>query len=112
MATLASILTKMRAVAVKTPDNQYENIWLSRTSQNEDGEYTNQPTSVEVLAGDISDEYIYNLWARTTEDGLAEMDEFVENELIPNGMQLLEKTEQLSANKNAVRFMIARQLTS
>ena len=36
------------------------------------------------------------------------MDDFVETELLPKGLRLLEDTELVSGDKGSVRYMIAR----
>lgn len=111
---LRDILNKFRDIAQKSPESEYDNIWLQRSKRDDSGDYDNQTTNLEVLSKDESDEYIYNVWARTTEDGLIELDKFVETELIPKGMQLLagqnksKSTEVLSSDQGAIRFMIAR----
>ena len=94
------------------PESEYENVWLQRSKANDDGTYTNQTTNVDTLVADTSDEFIYNIWARATEEGLADMDKFVEVELLPKGMRLLQDTELVSGDKGSVRYMIARNIAS
>lgn len=112
MAKLKSILKSFSSLADKAPEQEYENLWLQRSKENDDGTYTNQPTNIEVLKSDTTDTYVYNAWARTTKDGLADMDKFVEEELIPNGMRLLRDTQMLSGDSGSIRFMIARNIAS
>ena len=109
---LAKILKRIRDIAKQMPESEYENVWLQRSKANDDGTYTNQTTNVDTLVADASDEFIYNIWARTTEDGLADMDKFVEVELLPKGMRLLQDTELVSSDKGSVRYMIARNIAS
>ena len=115
MKHIKDILEKMRATASRTPDSKYSDIWLQRSTQDENGTYVNQNTNVETLKSDTSDKFIYNLWARISDDGLKEMDDFVETELIPNGMFLLNsekhQTEKVSGDGQSVRYMIARNLS-
>ena len=115
MKHIKDILEKMRATASRTPDSKYSDIWLQRSTKDEDGTYVNQNTNVETLKSDTSDKFIYNLWARISDDGLKEMDDFVETELIPNGMFLLNsekhQTEKVSGDGQSVRYMIARNLS-
>ena len=40
------------------------------------------------------------------------MDKFVEVELLPKGMRLLQDTELVSSDKGSVRYMIARNIAS
>ena len=101
------IMKKFRKVAEQKADSQYDNIWLQKSTKTDDG-YDNENTSVNELISSVSDDVIFNLWCKTTEDGLSEMDEFVETELLPRGMRLLEDTELLSKDKGSVRYMIAR----
>jgi len=109
---LAKILKRIRNIAKQMPESEYENVWLQRSKANDDGTYTNQTTNVDTLVADTSDEFIYNIWARATEDGLADMDKFVEVELLPKGMRLLQDTELVSSDKGSVRYMIARNIAS
>ena len=109
---LAKILKRIRDIAKQMPESEYENVWLQRSKANDDGTYTNQTTNVDTLVADASDEFIYNIWSRATEDGLADMDKFVEVELLPKGMRLLQDTELVSSDKGSVRYMIARNIAS
>ena len=109
---LAKILKRIRNIAKQMPESEYENVWLQRSKANDDGTYTNQTTNVDTLVADTSDEFIYNIWARATEEGLADMDKFVEVELLPRGMRLLQDTELVSGDKGSVRYMIARNIAS
>jgi len=112
MTVLKNILKSFSSLADKAPEKEYENLWLQRSKENDDGTYSNQPTSIEVLKSDTTDEFVYNAWARVTEEGLSDMDKFVEEELIPNGMRLLRDTKLLSADSGSIRFMIARNIAS
>tara|TARA_Y100001970_G_C13541290_1_gene512381 strand:+ start:75 stop:437 length:363 start_codon:yes stop_codon:yes gene_type:complete len=113
MSQLKDILNKMFSIANKSSD-QYGNIWLQRSAKDSEGDYINQPTNVEQMKEDKSRDFIYNLWARTTEEGLSDMDKFVETELIPNGMSLFKDKDTgkavhfLSKDKGSIRFMVAR----
>ena len=109
---LAKILKRIRNIAKQMPESEYENVWLQRSKANDDGTYTNQTTNVDTLVADTSDEFIYNIWSRATEDGLADMDKFVEVELLTRGMRLLQDTELVSSDKGSVRYMIARNIAS
>jgi hypothetical protein len=113
MKTLKSILTQLRTTANKTSQAGYNSLWLQRSKQ--DGkEWINQPFSIGQAVEDKSTEYIYNVWVKCTDEGVEEMDKFVETELIPNGLSLFidretnEPIEYLAKDKSAVRFMIAR----
>ena len=101
------IMKGIRKIAEQKADSLYDNIWLQKSTKTDDG-YNNETTSVNELISSVSDDVIFNLWCKTTEDGLSEMDEFVETELLPRGMRLLEDTELLSKDKGSVRYMIAR----
>ena len=101
------IMKKFRKVAEQKADSQYDNIWLQKSTKTDDG-YNNETTSVNELISSASDDVFFNIWCKTNEEGLAEMDEFVEKELLPRGMRLLEDTELLSKDKGSVRYMIAR----
>lgn len=101
------IMKKFRQIAEQNADSAYDNIWLQRSKPTDDG-YENQTTSLNAMLDDKSDEFIYNVWARATEEGLAEMDNFVETELLPKGLRLLEDTELVSKDNGSVRYMIAR----
>tara|TARA_R110002020_G_C16263041_1_gene770624 strand:- start:1479 stop:1883 length:405 start_codon:yes stop_codon:yes gene_type:complete len=113
MSQLKDILNKMFSIADKSAD-QYGNIWLQRSRKANNGDWDNQPTNVEQMIEDKSRDFVYNLWARTTEEGLADMDKFVETEIIPNGMSLFrdketgKATHYLSEDKGSIRFMVAR----
>ena len=101
------LMKAFKKIAEQNADNQFDNIWLQR-SKEVDGQYVNQSTSVDVLMSDTTDEWIYNLWGKISEEGVAEMDNFVETELLPKGLRLLEDTELVSGDKGSVRYMIAR----
>ena len=101
------LMKAFKKIAIQNAENQFDNIWLQR-SKEVDGEYINQSTSVDVLMSDKTDEWIYNLWSKVSEEGVAEMDNFVETELLPKGLRLLEDTELVSGDKGSVRYMIAR----
>ena len=114
MTPIKEILKKMFASAKKSAD-QYSNTWLQKSAFNEESKsWDNLPTTVEQMKEDTSRDFIYNLWARTTEEGLSDMDKFVETELIPNGMSLFKDKDTgkaihfLSKDKGSIRFMVAR----
>ena len=101
------LMKAFKKIAEQNADNQFDNIWLQR-SKEVDGAYINESTSLDVLMSDTTDEWIYNLWSKVSEEGLAEMDNFVETELLPKGLRLLEDTQLVSGDKGSVRYMIAR----
>ena len=121
MKTLKQILTEMRSKAVESAELGYNNVWIRRSKQDPENSksYINENASITQASEDKTTEWIYNLWVKTTEEGLEEMDNFVETELIPKGMSLFvdkdtkEPIEVLSKDQGSVRFMIARSnLTS
>ena len=57
MTVLKNILKSFSTVAEKAPEQEYENLWLQRSKENDDGTYTNQPTSIDVLKSDTTDTY-------------------------------------------------------
>ena len=104
MKTLKQILTEMRSKAVESAELGYNNVWIRRSKQDPENSkaYINENASI----------------SQASEE-LAEMDTFVETELIPKGMSLFvdkdtkEPIEVLSKDQGSVRFMIARSnLTS
>tara|TARA_A100001011_G_scaffold399252_1_gene506989 strand:+ start:1222 stop:1587 length:366 start_codon:yes stop_codon:yes gene_type:complete len=114
MTPIKEVLKKMFATAKKSAD-QYNHTWLQKSAFNEESKsWDNLPTTVEQMKEDTSRDFIYNLWARTTDEGLADMDEFVEQELIPNGMSIFIDNEtglpthHLSKDEKSIRFMVAR----
>ena len=113
MTQLKDILKSFASIADKAPEKEYDNIWLQRSKQDENNpkKYINQTTNMEVLSADKTDEFVYNVWAKMTEDGLADMDKFVEEELLPRSMRLLQQTQRVSGDGNSVRYMIARNIT-
>ena len=106
----------MRSKAVESAELGYSNVWIRRSKQdpNDSKAYINENASVSQASEDKTTEWIYNLWVKTTEDGLQEMNTFVETELIPKGMSLFidketnEPLDVLSKDKGSIRFMIAR----
>jgi hypothetical protein len=121
MKTLKQILTEMRSKAVESAESGYNNVWIRRSKQDPEDSlsYINENASITQASEDKTTEWIYNLWVKTTEEGLEEMDTFVETELIPKGMSLYihkdtkKPMEVLSKDQGSVRFMIARSnLTS
>ena len=114
MKTLKSILSEIRSKADKASQVGYNSLWLQRSKKLDNNSYDNQTTNIQQAIEDKSTEYIYNVWVKCTDEGIKEMENFVETELIPNGMSLFKDRETdkyketLAKDKSAVRFMIAR----
>ena len=112
MTKLKDIIKQFAGVANKAPERPYENVWLQKSKQTEDGKYINLSTTVDQMISDKTDEYIYNVWSDLSEDGLSDFDKIVETELIPNGMRTLRDTANLSSDQGSIRYMIARPMNS
>jgi len=106
MKHIKEVLSKVKEVIAKSQKSS--NIWISRSYQNDNGAWTNEPSSIDVLMQDKTDNLFYNVWCKLSDDSPEELDEFIETELVPNGLRLLEDTQTLSKDKGSVRFMIAR----
>jgi len=106
MKHIKEVLSNMKKIINKNQNSG--NIWISRSSQNDNGAWTNEPSSIDVLMQDKSDNLFYNVWCKLSDDSPKELDEFIEAELVPNGLRLLEDTQTLSKDKGSVRYMIAR----
>ena len=112
MTKIKDLLKSFAGIANKAPERPYESVWLQKSKQNDDGTYQNIKTTVEQMMNDTTDEYIYNVWSEFSEDGAEDFNEFVETELIPNGMRTLESTAKMSKDKGSIRYMIARPINS
>ena len=85
-------------------------LWLQSSKQNEDDMWINEPTTVEQIVKCTDDSIFHNVWVKLEEGSAEELDSFIEEQLIPNGLRILEETEKQSDNGSAVRFMIARPM--
>jgi len=112
MTKIKDLLKSFAGIANKAPERPYENVWLQKSKQIEGDKYVNLSTTVDQMMNDKTDEYIYNVWSELSEDGLSDFDNFVETELIPNGLRTLENTAKLSKDKGSIRYMIARPMNS
>ena len=52
----------------------------------------------------------FNVWVKLEEGSAEELDTLIEEQLIPNGLRILEDTEMSSKDGASVRYMIARPL--
>jgi cobalamin biosynthesis Co2+ chelatase CbiK len=108
MTKLKELLKSFTGIAEKAPEQPYETLWLQKSKKIDNDEYENVSTTVEEMMNDKTDEYIYNVWAEFSSDGLTDFDNFVENELIPNGMRTIQNTALFSKDEMSIRYMIAR----
>tara|TARA_R100000664_G_scaffold25484_1_gene35488 strand:+ start:1276 stop:1614 length:339 start_codon:yes stop_codon:yes gene_type:complete len=106
MKHIKEVLSKVKEVIAK--NQKSKNIWVSRSKQNDNGKWVNEPSSIDALLQDKSDDYFYNAWCKLTEDSPNDINKFIETELIPNDLWILEDTQTLSKDEGSVRFMIAR----
>ena len=76
MKTLKQILTEMRSKAVESAELGYNNVWIRRSKQDPENSksYINENASITQASEDKTTEWIYNLWVKTTEEGLEEME--------------------------------------
>lgn len=128
--SLATILKDMNILTEQKPDDGYEHLFMKKSVKfaicdesgkpvldkdgNETYEYNDFDTSVDAMISDESNDrdVFYNVFVKATDDGKADLDSFIQNELIPNGCHILTKTQKLSKKKTWVRYMCARPLTS
>lgn len=109
MKSIKEILAELNSVV---ESNESSNVWISRSKETSKDKWSNEPTSVEVMMNDETDDYFYNAWCKLTEDSKTDLSKFVETELVPRKMRLLKKTALLSKDNTAVRYMIARPLVT
>ena len=108
MKKLNNILQSVRQTI---QDNAKESfLWLQSSKQDKDGVWHNQNATVSDIINCTDDEMFFNVWVKLEEGSAEELDTLIEEQLIPNGLRILEDTEMSSKDKNAVRFMIARTL--
>ena len=76
-----------------------------------DGVWHNQNATISDVVNCTDDDMFFNIWARLEDETAEELDQFIEEQLVPNGLRILADTEMASKDGNAVRFMIARPLS-
>tara|TARA_R100000315_G_C5151896_1_gene87068 strand:- start:203 stop:541 length:339 start_codon:yes stop_codon:yes gene_type:complete len=106
MKHIKEVLSNIKEVISK--NQKSSNIWVSRSYKDSSDNWTNETSSIDALLQDNSDKMFYNAWCKLSDDSPKELDKFIETELIPNGLRLLEDTQTLSRDKGSVRYMIAR----
>ena len=85
-------------------------LWLQASRQDEDDMWINESVTIDQIVNCTDDNVFHNVWVKLEEGSAEELDSFIEEQLIPNGLRILQETEKQSSNGSAVRFMIARPM--
>ena len=108
MKKLNNILKSVRQTIEN--NTKESSLWLQSSKQDKDGAWHNQNATVSDIVNCTDDDMFFNVWARLEEGTAEELDTFIEEQLIPNGLRILADTEMSSKDGTSVRFMIARPL--
>jgi len=109
MKKLNNILKSVRQTIEN--NTKESSLWLQSSKQDKDGVWHNQNATISDVVNCTDDDMFFNIWARLEDDTAEELDQFIEEQLVPNGLRILADTEMSSKDGNAVRFMIARPLS-
>lgn len=101
----------LKSVRQTIEDNTKESsLWIQSSKQDKDGAWHNKNATVSDIVNCTDDDMFFNVWARLEEGTAEELDTFIEEQLIPNGLRILADTEMSSKDGTSVRYMIARPL--
>jgi hypothetical protein len=109
MKHIKAVLTNVRKAIT---DSQSSLLRLQSSFQDSDNVWHNDTASINQIVNCTDDSKFFNVWVRLEEGATEELNTFIEEQLVPNNLRILEDTEKPSKDGKSVRFMIARPLTS